>query len=59
VGIPPPEVGLATVAVNVTNWPKLAGLDEEVSVVVVVVIVAPWTTWFRLADAAAWELSPA
>ena len=42
VGVSVPELG-ATVAVNVTAWPKLepAGADE-LSVVVVVVIAADW-----------------
>jgi hypothetical protein len=30
-----PEMALMTVAVNVTDWPKVEGLSDEVTVVVV------------------------
>ena len=47
VGVPAPGGTAATVAVNVTVWPKTLGLTEEVRVAVV---SAGLTTWERTAE---------
>ena len=47
-GLPAPGASTATVAVNVTGWPKTDGEPEVVSVVVV---AALFTDWVTLAEA--------
>jgi hypothetical protein len=42
VGVPLPGATTATVAVNVTVWPKCDGFGEEVSVVVVAALLTVW-----------------
>jgi hypothetical protein len=44
VGVPAPGDTGATVAVNVTDWPKTAGFAEEVTLVVVAVWLTVWAT---------------
>jgi hypothetical protein len=46
VGVPLPAVG-ATTAVNVTGWPTVLGLSDELSVVVVFWSEAALTVWVR------------
>jgi hypothetical protein len=41
VGVPPAE---ETVAVKVTGWPKVEGVREELTVVLVVVLLTVWLT---------------
>ena len=48
VGIPLPGELAATVAVNVTGWPKAEGLAEELKVVVE---ASAFTVWPRVVEA--------
>jgi hypothetical protein len=44
VGVPPPGLTAATVAVKVTVWPAAEGLGESVCVIVVAAWLTSWPT---------------
>jgi hypothetical protein len=44
VGVPAPGLTTATVAVNVTLWPKTDGLTDDVRLVVVLALLTTWLT---------------
>ena len=47
VGVPEPEPAALTVAVKVTGWPETEGLEEELTVVV---LLSWLTTWVNVED---------